>query len=1326
MFLQDENWRCFNNYLSFENYRRDGEVSIDQYLSEFDRRHHKLKECGVTLPDAVVACRLIKSCNLSEVHFQLALSTTPTMTFEAMRNTLKKLFAECGNGVNLDHSCQPVPVTVTGQFTEKGTTVETYYGERHDNSDGRYNRRGFSNRRSGSGWQASRRGGGNRRGNPVGRNGQVTTCNICGSTTHWARACPNGYSSQYEASSGRYEANDDEIHITLMASEENLDNKINTLMGESIGSIILDSGCSKTVCGEEWFASFVDTLSSDERQSIIELPSTSVFKFGDGRKMKSLKCVTFPCVLASRNVKIKTDIVDCSIPLLLSKSSMKRAGMVIDLNNDTVRVFGTSVKLHTATLGHYLLPIYRSPSPTAINQVLWGAGSDDCENVAFKLHRQFAHPSSDKLRKLLRNANRHDQNLHAAVERVTSSCQTCKKFKKPRARPVVSMPLASTFNETLAMDLKSFNGVYFFVMVDMSTRYCIATVIKNKTAETIIKALFTFWITIFGAPAQILSDNGGEFNNDVMRSLSDAYGIRLLCTAAESPWSNGMCERLNAILGMSVQRVMDDSKCNVETALAWAVAARNSLHNFSGYSPNQLVFGSNPSFPNVLDCSPPALEGRSNSQIIADNLNAMHIARKEFLRSESDEKIRRALLHQIRSDDVQSLSCGDAVYFKRQDDMWHGPGVVIGRDGKQVLVKHGGTFVRVHSCRLQHATTASTPDLTSVTQGNKNQQEKAETNDNNDDLYEDETSPTQQTNDNVQEQQTEVVNDFTVPSKNMHPPALGKRIEYYDQQGDKNVAKVISRAGKATGQYNFAYNIQKTDGGVEWLDLFRNVQKWRVIRDDSEVLISTAFDNTYQSKLKELSNWKENDVFEEVDDVGQLPISLRWVITEKMKSGIPVIKARLVARGFEENLSKEFRKDSPTCTKDSLRITLALVSSFGWKCNCVDIKSAFLQGNAIERDIFVRPPKEFDDGKLWKLKKNVYGLNDAARAWYFRMKDVLLARKMRMCQVDSALFYWLNNSVLEGIVCVHVDDLFWAGTEAFNMAVIDALHQEFSVGSSSDGSFKYIGVNIEQQEDHIRLDQFDYVASLEEYALGAHRDHRRSDDLGKHESEQYQVMTGQLIWLASQTRPDIAFDVCELSTHCHRAKVENIIQANKVVKKVKKFPFSLIYPSLEGIHQLTIECYCDASFGNLQNGGSQGSYVIFLADHRGAKSIVSWQSRKVRRVVKSTLAAETLALLDGAEAGILISSLITEVLCLGNKQPVVKCYVDNKSLVESVYSTKTIEDKHLRINMAVLRDMLSRGDLFSVSWVQSSCQLANALTKQGANVDSLIAAVSSD
>ena len=75
-----------------------------------------------------------------------------------------------------------------------------------------------------------------------------------------------------------------------------------------------------------------------------------------------------------------------------------------------------------------------------------------------------------------------------------------------------------------------------------------------------------------------------------------------------------------------------------------------------------------------------------------------------------------------------------------------------------------------------------------------------------------------------------------------------------------------------------------------------------------------------------------------------------------------------------------------------------------------------------------RPPKEFNDGCLWKLKKNVYGLNDAARA---HLKAVLLGLGMKISHLDPALFFWWHGNILAGVMCIHVDDILWAGTSVF-------------------------------------------------------------------------------------------------------------------------------------------------------------------------------------------------------------------------------------------------------------------------------------------------------
>ena len=122
VFSEDKNRKCFNADLAFEEYRREPDVAKDDYLCEFDRRYHKLTECDVKLPSAIIACRLLKSCNLSDVHFQLALSTTTQIDFESMRATLKKLFTDIGGRAIVGNNSESTPAEIELEPTD------TFYG----------------------------------------------------------------------------------------------------------------------------------------------------------------------------------------------------------------------------------------------------------------------------------------------------------------------------------------------------------------------------------------------------------------------------------------------------------------------------------------------------------------------------------------------------------------------------------------------------------------------------------------------------------------------------------------------------------------------------------------------------------------------------------------------------------------------------------------------------------------------------------------------------------------------------------------------------------------------------------------------------------------------------------------------------------------------------------------------------------------------------------------------------------------------------------------------------------------------------------------------
>ena len=147
-----------------------------------------------------------------------------------------------------------------------------------------------------------------------------------------------------------------------------------------------------------------------------------------------------------------------------------------------------------------------------------------------------------------------------------------------------------------------------------------------------------------------------------------------------------------------------------------------------------------------------------------------------------------------------------------------------------------------------------------------------------------------------------------------------------------------------------------------------------------------------EAKENELENWRRNKVYIKVKDTGQKTVSSRWVITEKQISGSAATKtkARIVCRGYEED-SSSFRTDSPTCTKESLRLAVTTIISSGWECKSLDVRAAFLQGFPIEREVYMKPPPDIkESGIVWKLLRCPYGLNDAPRSWFRRVRCELL------------------------------------------------------------------------------------------------------------------------------------------------------------------------------------------------------------------------------------------------------------------------------------------------------------------------------------------------
>ena len=203
----------------------------------------------------------------------------------------------------------------------------------------------------------------NRRLNPYSYDGYVTTCNVCDSKYHWAKACPHRSDLRYGAAASGDRSSVDTstgIHFSMFVgctSNGQKHGNLDDLVLESKGHAILDSGCTTTVCGERWLSAFLETLSDDDRLRIQFEPSVQSFTFGDGQTVISKRRLTLPCWMGGVSGEVVTEVVPCNIPLLLSRKSMKATGMILDFAKDEVQVGGRIIKLRITKSGHCALPI---------------------------------------------------------------------------------------------------------------------------------------------------------------------------------------------------------------------------------------------------------------------------------------------------------------------------------------------------------------------------------------------------------------------------------------------------------------------------------------------------------------------------------------------------------------------------------------------------------------------------------------------------------------------------------------------------------------------------------------------------------------------------------------------------------------------------------------------------------------------------------------------------------------------------------------------------------------------------------------------------------
>ena len=155
----------------------------------------------------------------------------------------------------------------------------------------------------------------------------------------------------------------------------------------------------------------------------------------------------------------------------------------------------------------------------------------------------------------------------------------------------------------------------------------------------------------------------------------------------------------------------------------------------------------------------------------------------------------------------------------------------------------------------------------------------------------------------------------------------------------------------------------------------------------------------------------------------------------------------MVAKGYSQVHGIHYNETfSPVAKMDSIRLALAIAASRHWEVHHMDVKCSFLNGDLIE-EIYMQQPQGFatDHSLVCRLRKSLYGIKQAPRAWYAKIDSFLLSLNFVRCKSDSNVYLKVINGSLM-IIVLYVDDLLITGSSQPEIGSLKgAMNQAFSM-----------------------------------------------------------------------------------------------------------------------------------------------------------------------------------------------------------------------------------------------------------------------------------------
>ncbi|GKA60200.1 retrovirus-related pol polyprotein from transposon TNT 1-94 [Tanacetum coccineum] len=478
-------------------------------------------------------------------------------------------------------------------------------------------------------------------------------------------------------------------------------------------------------------------------------------------------------------------------------------------------------------------------------------------------------------------------------------------------------------------------------------------------------------------------------------------------------------------------------------------------------------------------------------------------------------------------------------------------------------------------------------------------------------------------------------------------------------------------------------------------------------------------DESYTMAMQEeLNQFKTNDVWSLVPPPdNQTIIGTKWVFKNKLDKNdvVSINKSRLVAQGYNQQEGIDFNKTyAPVAKLGSIRILLAYTCAHDFKLFQMDVKSAFLNGFINEEVYIAQPPGLIDFEKpnhVFKLKKALYSLKQAPKAWYESLKAFLIDHKYTMGLVDNTLFTKKRNSHII-IVQIYVEDIIFGSTyQELCDDFSKIMHDEFEMSMIGELNF-FLGLQIKQLEDGIFFNQSKYVKEmLKKFSLKDSKPIKtpmssetkltRDEDGEPIDDTKYRGMIGSLIYLTA-SQPDIMFSVC-LCAHFQEApKTSHLEAVKRIFRYIKGTShLGLWYPKGTGVVTIVYADFDHA--GDYVDRKSTSGVCTFMGC-----CLTSWFSKKQTALAISTTETEYVFAGKYCQQALWTKQALVDYDINLDDIPVL---YDNKGAIDlsknPVLHSRT---KHIEIRHHFLRDNVQKGNI-SIEKVSFEDNIADILTK---------------